>query len=195
MMADNPDNGGDFTADSNAVAANISSEYSTQKIYLSDLGISAARSNMFSGIQDGVLLINYLGHGAVGSLADEGLLTTADVGLFDNQDKLPIVAAMTCVAGYFSLPGYDSLGETLLMNEEEGAIAVWAPTGFSMNAHATILDQEFFKEVFQKQESVLGEAIQNSLRKFGEKVKGTQPPRVYNLLGDPALQIKKRVVH
>ncbi len=195
MMADNPDNGGDFTADSDAVAANLPAEYSTQKIYLSNLGVSAARSKMFSGIQDGVLLINYLGHGAVSFLADEGLLKNADVPLFDNKDKLPIVAAMTCVAGRFSIPGYDSLGETLLMDEEEGAIAVWAPTGFSMNAHATILDQEFFKEIFQKDESVLGDAIQSSLINVGEKAKGGQPPCVYNLLGDPALQIKKRVVH
>lgn len=195
MMADNPDNGGDFAVDSDSVAANLPFEYSTTRIYLSDLGIRDARAGMFSGIKDGVFLINYLGHGSVTSLADEGLLTAADVSLFDNGDTLPVVTAMTCVAGRFSLPGYDSLGETLLMNEGQGAVAVWAPTGFSMNTHAALLSQEFFKEVFQNRESILGKAIQNSFRNFGSRIKGEQPPCVYNLLGDPALQMKLRVMH
>jgi len=195
MMADNPDNGGDFSVDSDSVAANLPFEYSSDRIYLSDLGINDARARMLSGIQDGVLLINYLGHGAVNSLTDEGLLTAADVSLFENGDKLPIVTAMTCVAGRFALPGFDSLGEVLLMSEGEGAVAVWAPTGFSMNVHAAFLDQEFFKEVFQNRESILGKAIQKSFMNFGSKIKGEQPPRVYNLLGDPALQMKLRVMH
>jgi len=190
MLADNPDNGGNFPNDSDEIAGLLPVEYSSLKIYLSEMDVDSARSDLFEEINNGAILINYLGHGAITNLANEGLLTTDDMPHLNGNDQLPVMAMLTCVAGRFSIPGYDSLGEVLLLEEDKGAVGVLAPTGLSMNAQAVILDQEFFREVFQNGEKRLGKAIQKAMNNYRRKDMDKNILYIYSLLGDPALRIK-----
>ncbi len=190
MLADKQDNGGDFTADSDAIASLLPSGFYAEKIYLGALSIDDARNKIIEGFQDGPALVNYLGHGALDRYAGEGMLTSEDVAILEGSGKYPVVAAMTCVAGRFSFPGFDCLGEVLVTAEDGGAVAVWSPTGFSMNSEAKILDEEFFKILFHNKEKILGRAILKAYRKYVEKGCEGNLPAVYNLLGDPALRVR-----
>jgi len=190
ILADDPDNGGNFSSDSDEIADLLPIDYSPQKIYLSDMDIDSARTALFEEINKGVFLANYLGHGAITNLADEGLLTTFDMQYLSMNDQIPVVATMTCVAGRFSIPGYDSLGEVLLLQEDKGAVAVLAPTGLSMNSQAMIMDQEFFREVFRNGEKRAGKAVQKAMKNYRQKETDNHILYIYCLLGDPALQMK-----
>ena len=64
-------------------------------------------------------------------MASEPLLGMADVASLTNQERLPVVTSLTCYVSLFWLPGLDSLGEELVLHPDGGAIAVWAPTGWS----------------------------------------------------------------
>jgi hypothetical protein len=191
MVADNPDGGGNFPVDSDAVAALISESYTAESIYLGDLGLAAAKDALSTGIEDGAFLINYIGHAGLDRLTDEGLWTLSDVSGMTNQDRLPILVGMTCVAGRFEMPGYDAIGEAMVVKVNGGAVAAWAPTGLSLNHLARVLDEEFFTAVFTDNETVLGDAILSAMTAYKDRYPvGNQfMLDIYTLIGDPALEL------
>jgi hypothetical protein len=189
MLADDPDDGGNFPADSNGVADIVTPEYTAEKIYLSEHSISEARQLLQDGINNGAFLLNYIGHASLDRLSAEGMLMDSDMDFLDNGDKLPVMTAMTCVAGRFAIPGIDSLGELLVLRQGGGAIAAWAPTGLSLNELALILDKEFFCAVFEDEEKILGEMVLRALEDYAWAGKPRFMLDIYNLMGDPALQM------
>jgi hypothetical protein len=192
LLADDADSGGDFPADSNYLAKLVPGyTFTVDKIYLSDFPtVNEARQEVLNGFNTGALLVNYIGHAGITRLASEGLLRSEDVSFFQNGEKLPILTAMTCVVGRFTLPGYDTLSEELLLKNNGGVVAVWAPTGASLNDSAVMLAEAFFKALFQHQERILGKALLKAMKDYSAA--GGQPftLNMFNLLGDPALEIK-----
>ncbi|MBW1897013.1 MAG: hypothetical protein JRI47_08130, partial [Deltaproteobacteria bacterium] len=190
MLADNPDGGGDFPSDSNDVAVLLHEMgYAPEKIYLSELPIGEARQRLLDGIEGGAGFLNYIGHAGVDRLADEGLLLSSDVSSLANTDRFPIVTAMTCVVGQFAIPGYDSLSERLVITNDAGAVAVWSPTGMSINADARILDEEFFRAAPLGYGTTLGQAVLEALEAYSIRGSNRYMLDIYNVLGDPALEI------
>ncbi len=190
MLADNPDGSGNFTVDSDNMAALLPSEYLIEKIYLSDYPVAVARQFLIEGINNGALLINYLGHSGMDRLAQEGLLRTSDLEAIDNGEKLPVMTAMTCLVGRFAIPGFDSLGVEFLLHTPGGAVAVWAPTGLSHEGMNLMLNEELFKAIFIDGEKVLGRAITKALEACHARGLSLYGLEIYTLLGDPALTIK-----
>jgi len=190
MVADNADEGGAFEDDVDALGGWIPGGYVKHRVYLSELGFAAARTQLATLWNGGLSLVNYLGHGGLDRLTAEGLLLSGDAAGLANEEKLPVVAAMTCAAGRYSLPGFDCLGEALLMKEGGGAVAVWAPTGLSMNELAKRLDEGYLKARYAEGETVLGEVIGSAMEGFGTNEEERYMLHIYNLLGDPALRVK-----
>lgn len=190
LLADNPDEGGDFTADSNSLAAVIPYEYSVQKIYLSEHSVEDTRQILFSSINSGAVLLNYLGHASMDRLAQEGILTIDDVASLNNNVKLPVITAMTCVMGNYSIAGFDSLGVRILLKQNGGVSAVFSPTGMSINSHALALGKSFYQSYFEKHGQTLGEIVLQALNRSKEQGISEYMLDIYNILGDPALQIK-----
>jgi hypothetical protein len=190
MVADNPDDGGDFPSNSDVIADILPSAYTTEKIYLSEYTISEARQQLINGINNGALLLNYIGHAGMTSLANEGVLLSSDMASLVNGTKLPVVTAMTCLAGRFATPGFDSLGEQLVLNQAGGSIATWAPTGLSLNRLAVILDEEFFHAVFSDKTKILGDAVLKALEGYAFSDNAPYILDIYTLLGDPALRMR-----
>jgi hypothetical protein len=190
MIADNPDQAGDFPVDSNYLAS-LFPGYTVETIYLPNFPTAGeARQKILEGFNNGAVLINYIGHAGLDRLANENLLGTGDVPSLQNSDRLPLMTAMTCIVGRFGIPGYDTLSEALLLKTGGGAAAVWAPTGASINHLARILAEKFFIAAFQAGEKTLGKAVQKALA--GYSLTGEPPYMlyIYTLLGDPALEIK-----
>lgn len=190
MLADNPDSGGAFAVDSNEIASLLPTSLYAEKIYLGAIPLDDARTMIIEGMKNGTAFVNYMGHGALDRFAAEGMLTSGDVPILEGSGEFPVVAAMTCVAGRFSMPGFDCIGEKLVLAEDGGAAAVWSPTGFSMNSDARILNEEFIKILFQQKEKVLGKAVLRAYKAYGERGCESNLPLIYSLLGDPALNVR-----
>jgi hypothetical protein len=187
LLADNPDGGvGDFPADSDRISALVPSSYQTQHLYLSHMSTDQARAALFDSFDAGVTWINYIGHGGVDRFAGEGLLTAADVSSLGNT-VTPIVSALTCVSGRYEIPGFASLGEALVLEPGGGAIAVFAPSGLSVNRQAVLLDEALFRRVFQGDALTLGDAVLQALADVSGLFSSTDAFETYNILGDPAL--------
>ncbi len=209
MAADDHDGGGNFPRDSDDLIELLPQEppedaYYPVKIYLplkaSYEDGAVARQALISNMNSGALLLNYIGHGGYSYLSDQIMLLSGDPGLMTNGERLPVFLAMTCVAGDFASPLMDCLSEELVLaplgegSEPPGggAVAAWAPTGLSLNDHAKILSMGFFDVVFGGGERVLGDAVIAAMEYYAG---GEEPPLpymldIYNILGDPALEMK-----
>jgi len=189
MLADNQDNGGNFPADSNDIAALVPSGYPVEKIYLSDYSLSSARQMLIGSINNGVTLLNYIGHAGLDRLANEGLLLSSDIASLQNSGRPFVLAAMTCTMGNFALPGYDSMGEALVTRNNGGAVAVWAPTGLSLNFLAKILDEHFIRGAFVNTGAALGDVMLDAMHQYKATGNPVYIMDIYTLQGDPALQM------
>ena len=83
-----------------------------------------------------VVLISYVGHGAIDLWADENIFNTANIATLAPQSEQPFVLTLNCLNGYFHFPYFDSLAEPLVKAEDKGAIAAISPSGLSLNEPA-----------------------------------------------------------
>jgi len=162
------------------------------RIYLDQYALATARSLLFEGMNRGTAWVNYIGHGGIDRFGgSQALLTSNDMGTLQSTGPLAVVSALTCAANRFEVPGYAPLGARLALDADGGAIAVWAPTGLSLNEPAVRLNRSFFAAMFQQRESTLGEAVQQALQ---DNTRRADVPsymlRLYSLIGDAALQLK-----
>jgi len=196
MLADNYDPAaGDFPADSAVLADILPAGYTALEVYLGPAPLltkNEARSQTLMALGAGVGVFNFLGHGGFNILADEGLLTSADVPGLANSPQLPFMSAPTCTAGNYALPGNRSLNVLLVLQENGGAAATFSPTGESFNDHGVAVDTWLFGVLFGGTLSRVGDATHAALAQFAAGGGARYVLDTYNLLGDPAMVMRWR---
>ena len=193
LLADDTDNAGSFASSSDSVEPLLPARLDAKKVYVDELGVAQSRSQLLQSLDQGAILLNYFGHGGLDRMAAEGLLTTADVDGLASNGEFPIVSSLTCAVGRFEIPGATSLGEALTIAEDRGAVAVWAPSGLSFNQEAGVLDRGFVGALFDGRNATLGEAIRSARVTYRRESQGEFAfmTEIYNLLGDPALELPR----
>ena len=189
LLADGPDAGGNYTANSEASADRLLdgglADAGIQRLYLERMTAPAARNKLLVGLHSGADLLNYFGHAGIIAL-DHNLLNVSDaVGLTD-QGQLPIMLGMSCLVNRFEIPQLLTLGEALLRNPVGGAAAVWSSGGYSYDAKASALNDAVLVALLQQRVPRLGDAIQAALAGTAQSLGPATAPGIYNLLGDPA---------
>ncbi|GMQ76774.1 MAG: hypothetical protein BMS9Abin01_2069 [Gammaproteobacteria bacterium] len=190
VAADAPDAGGDFTQESEIVSRLFPDDYLVEPVYLEDMPRDEARARVIDGINEGRAFFNFFGHSGYLGLGNANLLSVSDVPRLQNAERLPVVTAFTCLAGQFGFPGQESVGEALVIAPGGGAVAVWAPSGLSLNARARILGQGFYRATFADGERVLGEIVLKAQAAYARDGADKYLLDIYNLIGDPATRIK-----
>ncbi len=188
MAVDDADQGGNFPEFNIKVEACIPKGLERLRFTLGQSSFDTVKTRMIQALNQGAFLFNYLGHGGIDRLAEEGLLESADISTLANGNRQPVMALMTCATSLFAVPGYDSIAENLVTAAGKGAIAVWAPSGLSAAPLATVLDQEFMRAVFAHRNGTLGEAVRLACRNYTTKIGDTDLTDVFVLMGDPALR-------
>jgi hypothetical protein len=97
---------------------------------------------------------------------------------------------MTCLVGRHELAGWDCLAEYLVLHTGGGAVAVFSPTGLSINSLAKVLDEEFLKGTFAVGETLIGEVVLRAEDGYADHDLPVYMLYIYNLLGDPTLLMK-----
>ena len=206
LIADRPDSAGDFVAGINNVAGYLAPTYSSQSVYPEPypvggspppIDVASMRSQIQSALNDGVDIVNYIGHGAVDRFGELGYIALSDYLLppvtvqppLANSARLPIVLAMTCVAGQYSVPGYDCLAEVLLTQSDTGGIATIAPTGLSQDEDAQWINRRLMELFSRHTSGRLGDFVMQSFSLYTTLGAHTTPLWIYNLIGDPAMPV------
>ena len=168
------------------VNTTLVAQYSNNVVSCSQ-DVNVIRQTIQSNLNAGVDLFNYIGHGAIDRFGNSGYLMSGDVASLQDGGHLPVVVAVTCVAGQYSVPGADCLAEYLTLQNGGGAIAVIAPTGLSVNQDASRLNLRLMRLLNVNSGPGLGDMFRQAMADHITLDNPATPPAIYNLIGDPAL--------
>ncbi len=91
----------DFAAASREVKALLPPHLAVEEFLLDQTDQASLRRDLLTRLNEGQLLVNYMGHGSTELWADGELLTSADARVLINDHRLPVVVSMTCMNGFF----------------------------------------------------------------------------------------------
>lgn len=163
--------------------------------FLNTWRIPKARQDLLSTIDEGVLVVNYSGHGAERALAQENLFTVEDSRTLQNYDRLPVFITATCSFGRWDLGNEQTGAEELLLNRNGGAIALLTTVRlvYTSGTETTLnvgLNVALNKELFTREPDQLLPRLGDALRRTKNRRVGYEGNnRKFNLLGDPTLRL------
>ncbi len=138
-------------------------------------------------MDDGVLILNYTGHGGLIGWSDELVLDVPMINSFDNFENLPLIITATCEFSRFDDPEFKSAGEYTFLNTHGGAIALLTTTRLAY-AHANfVVNRRIY-------DNLISCDADGSVPRLGDLVRLSKIPSDENylnfaLLGDPALTL------
>jgi hypothetical protein len=190
---------GDFPYYSDQIINNhLPAPYSAEKIYYKITHSTAAsvQNAIIGGINQGRLLVSYVGHGAMQQWGADKLFSVDLVPQLNNAGKLPFVASLTCMDGYYFYPKtgtteYPALAETLLSAPGKGAVASFSPTGWGLATGHDALERGLFDSIFYDYVTDLGSATTLAKLFMYSSTGGGYVDLVetYLLFGDPATKL------
>jgi hypothetical protein len=176
---------------SNAILKGLaSSRMPVEEIIRGSGETTELQKQMIDGLNQGKQIVAYMGHGSV-DIWRGNFFTSSDASNLVNAQNLPIVAAVTCLNGYFLNPDVESIGEALLRAEHGGAVAVWSSTGVTDPEGQSQVALRMYDLLLNSRKSsgealTLGEAIVSAKA----AVEDSDVRRTYILLGDPAMRLR-----
>ncbi len=148
----------------------------------------AATKALEDAIADGLLVLNFIGHGNETQWMQEETLNNGVISQLTNRHKLPLIVTATCEFGKYDQPIITSGAEHLLLNPNGGAIALITTTR-PVFAHTNLLVNRAFHE------ALLSRA-DNQFPRLGDIIRETKNNslsgpvnRNFALLGDPFLRL------
>jgi hypothetical protein len=189
LVADDPDQGGDFEADVEDLRASFLGERPVTTLRVRELG-GGTRPAILDAFDEGASLVSYVGHGGAAVWASENVLNTWDVPSLRAQSRQPLLLTMDCLNGYFVAANFDSLSEALVKAGGRGAIAAFSPSGLSLDGPAHEYERAVIAELVSGRHERLGDAVLAAQRDYAETGLMPELLGVYQLLGDPALLLR-----
>ena len=190
FVADRDDSTTGFKAASARLETRLPGGYSGHDLYRNLLGPEAVRAQLFSLVDQGQLLVNYMGHGSTQVWGSDGdLLANGDIATSwtASGGRLPVVIAMNCLNGFFQgVYDEESLAEALIRAPAGGAVAVWASSSLTPTATQQLVDAALFQLIFSGAYATLGESV--AAAKQAVTNRDLRQSWIY--FGDPALRLK-----
>ena len=199
FVADNGD-GNIHQEDADTFAKKIQKQtpdYQTDKIYVDAFPLISLPEGQRSpktkqainqAFQQGVLIMNYNGHGAESGWTDEQILTSGDIVSLTNFNTLPLMLTATCQFGRFDDPNQVSGAELSMLNPRGGAIALLTTTRPVYQNTNFVINQAFYESIFKP--------INGKMPRLGDVMIYTKNNslqgvinRNFSLLGDPSMRL------
>ena len=148
-------------------------------------------------VNDGALLVNYIGHGGETGWAHEQILKVPTIQNWSNLSNMPVFMTATCEFGRFDDHDRVSAGEYVLLNPNGGGVGLYTTTRLVYATPNEWLNRYFYDTVF--------DLVNYKAQRLGDIYKGTknkfainsadQNYRKFALLGDPALKLALPEIH
>lgn len=169
-------------------------------------------------INEGSLVLNYIGHGTTAGLDDVywkdkryPILEAKDVAKLDTGGRSPFLIIIACLTGNYDAMGRESISE-LIMKKENGPVGIISASVVSQPTFNGILSKELATAIFKNKTERIGSAFsaaqigivkgeKDEDRKLLDRFTATltKPEEIqrhmmeavfmYNLIGDPATKI------
>lgn len=145
----------------------------------------AIKTNIQKLLKEGLMLINYTGHGSSEAWSDEKVLTKTDINQF-TYTNLPLWITASCDFTPFDLPA-TSGGEDVFLRAKSGGIALFTTTRVAFSDPNFKINTVFLQNLFQKKDGrrmTLGEVVKKTKVETNNEYN-----HCFMLVGDPALTL------
>jgi hypothetical protein len=199
LIADDEDNNIHFRdAEGYATILESNPNFNLNKLYLDAFNqVSSSSGATYPDINKainnqiirGTHIINYIGHGGPNGLAEEKVITLAEINSWENKHKYPIFITATCEFAPYDKPEISSAGERVLFKENGGAIALLTTVRLVFSNRNEIINRNFYNvlvEAYDQPNICLGDIVKEAKRRSNT---GTGNLK-FALLGDPALKMR-----
>ena len=139
-------------------------------------------------VQNGALIVNYIGHGGEKGFAHERILDISTIKNWTNLNRLPVFMTATCELSRYDDPDFESAGELIVMNPNGAGIAMLTTTRIVFSGSNQALAEQFYRIALEDEahpDLRLGD-IARITKNEGPNSSNT---RNFTLLGDPALRM------
>ncbi len=140
-------------------------------------------------MQDGALIMNYIGHGASYCLSHEQVLKRSDFANWTTS-KLPLWITAACDVSPFDM-NEENIGTTALLNKRGAAMGMVTTTRTTYSSSNQIFNRQFMQYVLDKKANgkryTIGEALQ--MAKNTSSAGRAENKTFFVLLGDPAITL------
>jgi hypothetical protein len=151
-----------------------------------------AEDKIVKGINSGVLLLEYSGHGGSEYWAHENIFNMSSIKKLRNS-VYPVVITTTCENGYFDNPqgGKKTLIDQFLMQAKSGSVACFSATRLTYGQGNAVFDQKLYPRLFNTNPPILGKIMNLAKIDFIKLdiSAWTATVEQYTIFGDPALRI------
>lgn len=141
-------------------------------------------------VEEGALIVNYIGHGGERGWAHERVLTTSMIRDWSNAYAMPLFMTATCELARFDDPEIESAGELMVLNRDGGAVGMLTTTRVVFSSANQELNRAFYKVALEdeaNQDLRLGDIAR--ITKNDPLVSNVSNKRNFTLLGDAAMAL------
>ncbi|HEY6438025.1 MAG TPA: type IX secretion system sortase PorU, partial [Ignavibacteriaceae bacterium] len=177
--------------------SSIPASFDLKKIYLADYPAiitgngrrkPAVNTEIVKTMNQGTLLVNYVGHGNPDVWAHEFVFERSVTIPQLNNDKYFFLCAATCDFGNYDSPNYYSGAEDLLFLKNAGAIGTLSASRVVFSSSNANLNRVFFDSLFNLPRQELNLPVSLGFALFRTKVNlNSVNDQKFHLLGDPTL--------
>lgn len=171
-------------------------EFIIQKIYLpaytqtstaAGTDYPDAKKEFQESLKQGVLIVNYAGHGNTTAITNENMMTAALASQL-NMKYLPLWVTASCDVGRWDADD-NSMGENLFLNPNGGAIALLTTVRVVYAQQNLLLNQAIIDNLFNRFDDGtrfrLGDVVKAAKRELGNDYNKLN----FCLMGDPSLTL------
>jgi len=192
--------GSEHTAPSEHLANSIiPPSFDLKKIYIADYPVvitgngrrkPTANTDILNTMNQGTLLINYIGHGNPDVWAHEYVFERAVTIPQLKNDKYFFLCAATCDFGYYDIPNFQSGAEEMLFLKDAGSIATFNSCRLVFSGQNHSLNYTLMGYLLALPRDTLNLNVTLGYSVFRTKMEWTSVnAQKFHLLGDPTLRL------
>ncbi len=192
--------GSEHTAPSESLAKNIiPPSFDIKKIYLADYPVvitgngrrkPAANTDILKIMNQGTLLVNYIGHGNPDVWAHEYVFERSVTIPQLTNDKYFFLCAATCDFGYYDIPNFQSGAEEMLFLKNAGSIATFNSGRLVFSSANHVLNFELMTNLLALPRDTMNLNVTLGYSVFKTKqVWNSVNSQKFHLLGDPTIRL------
>ena len=149
-----------------------------------------ANKALTTRINQGTLILNYVGHGSKVRWSSEALFDIADINQWKNFNFMPFVVTETCSNGPFDDYELTTHGESMFLRNEGGAIGLLVSTRETSNGLNNDLTNALYTAMLPSADNIfIAKTIGKATMEAKRKRNLDNNSQKYILLGDPALTL------
>ena len=149
----------------------------------------SATERLNTVVDQGALIINYLGHGGPNGWAQERVLKIDDINSWNNFDRLPLIVTATCSFTGFDDPSMTTAGEATLLNPSGGALSLFTTVRSVYASKNFQLTRSVFRQMFKKEEGEFLRIGEIMRRAKNDNPSDNSNARKFFLIGDPTIKL------